>query len=303
MWLWWSFSAAFLFAVVTHIDKYLLGKFFKGGTTRSILIFSALAGIPVSLVIGLVNPGVFGIDFLKAILIIFNGMVYLLSLWPYFEALNRDEASRVSPLFEMVGVISLISGGLFLHESINFKQLLGAFLIVAGGIGILVEIKKGKGFTFKKDVFWLMLLAAFLTAVNGLIFKSVAEVGSLWVTMFWEYIGFSLFAVVVLVFSRTFREQFIKVFKKNKGTVIGINVVNALIATGAKICFHIASLSTMVAIAFWVMDGIQPVIVLVLGSVITRFLPGITKEDISLRALIHKGGFIALMAGGMYLLI
>jgi uncharacterized membrane protein len=303
MWLPVALVSAMLFALVTHVDKYLLTRFFKGGSIASLLIFTSLVGLPIVLIIGIFNREVFGIPWNLAGIIVANGMVYMCSLIPYFMALDRDETSRVVPLFEMVGAISLLLGWVFLKETIVLKSLIGSVIIVGGGVGLVTEFKSRGKFKIKKDVFGLMFLASLLTAVNGLIFKAVAMEESLWVTMFWEYVGFVCFALVILVGSKKYRLQFQKILKINKLLVVGVNFFNALLAAGAKISFHIVTLATAVAISFWVIDGFQQFFVLIIGIIITLVLPKIARENISKRMLVQKLGFIAVMLCGSYLLI
>jgi uncharacterized membrane protein len=54
----------------------------------------------------IVQPDVLRIAPLHAVIVMLNGMVYVLGLLPYLYALQRDEASIVVPLFQTSAVFS-----------------------------------------------------------------------------------------------------------------------------------------------------------------------------------------------------
>lgn len=86
-WFYIALVAPALWSVTNHIYKYLIGKYFRGGGTGSLMIFSALIGLFVVPVIYAFHPNVFNISWFYAVLITFNGFLYALGLLPYIYAL------------------------------------------------------------------------------------------------------------------------------------------------------------------------------------------------------------------------
>src|SRR5262245_20283977 len=121
-------------AVGNHIDKYLLAKKLDRRGIGSLMICSALIGALAMPLILIVQPQVLGISLLHAVLIMLNGMLYVLGLLPYFHALQRDEASIVVPLFQTSAVFSFLLGLLVLGEDLTGWQLGAALLIICGSI-------------------------------------------------------------------------------------------------------------------------------------------------------------------------
>jgi len=96
-WFFIALIAPALWAVTNYIDKYLLEKHFKTGGAGALLIFSALIGLPLIILIPLFDAGVFVVGVRNAIIMIISGSVYLFGFLPYFYALKNDEASFVVP--------------------------------------------------------------------------------------------------------------------------------------------------------------------------------------------------------------
>jgi len=72
-------------------------------------------------------------------LILWGGAATGLS-WPfYFKALQTGDAVRVAPIDKLSVVFTLALAALFLHESVTPRILLGAALIAAGSIVLLVK--------------------------------------------------------------------------------------------------------------------------------------------------------------------
>lgn len=66
------------------------------------------------------------------IFLILSGLATGASWLCYYKALQMGEASRVVPIDKLSLVITMVLAALFLHEQVTVKSLLGAGLIVAG---------------------------------------------------------------------------------------------------------------------------------------------------------------------------
>jgi len=199
-----------LWSVTNHIDKYLLGKYFKGGGVGALMVFSSLIGLLLLPVIAVWHPEVLNFS-QTSILIAVNGFLYILAVLPYFYALQKDEASIAVPLFQLIPVFSYVLAYYVLGETLTNNQLMGGFLIVLGAIGMTLDLNDGKKIKFKKEVFWLMMLSSLIFALNFLFFKFFAIQSSFWFTSFWEYVGFAVFAFLLMVFVKPYRKEFVTV--------------------------------------------------------------------------------------------
>lgn len=264
------------------------------------MVFSSLIGLFLLPFIAFLHPEVLVFS-TKNILIVLNGFLYVLAVLPYFYALQKDEASTCVPLFQFIPIFSYVLAYFVLGETLSSNQLFGGLLIVAGAIGISLNLSDGKKIKFKKEVFWLMMLSSLIFALNFLFFKYFAIQSSFWFTSFWEYVGFAIFAFLLMVFVKSYREQFINVMKTNRVVVLSLNGANEILNIIAKVSFNFASLLTPITIT-WIVNGFQPLFVFGYGVILTLFLPKIVKEDIGRKSLIQKMLAILVMFIGTYFL-
>jgi len=294
-----ALAAPALWAITNHIDKYLINRYFKSGGVGSLIIFSALIGLFVLPFILIIHPAVFGIGSTLAILITLNGFLYVLAMLPYLYALEKDEASIVVPLFQTVPVFSYILALIVLKEVLTIYQIMASILIIIGAVGLSLDLDNR--YRLKKKVFSLMIFSSFLVALNGLIFKFVAIREDFWTTSFWEYIGFSILAFMLLVFVKSYRKQFLAVIKINRVSVISLNTLNEVLNIIGKIVMNFATLLAPLALV-WVVNGFQPFFVLLIGIFITLFFSRLGKESLKKQHIIQKVTAIAIMFVGVYLL-
>ena len=146
-----------LWSATNHLDKYLISKYFKGSGVGALMVFSSLIGVFLLPIIIILHPEVLSIS-LNSILIAINGFLYILAVLPYFYALQKDEASICVPLFQLIPVFSYVLAYFILGETLTNNQILGGLLVVAGAIGISLDLSNKKKIKFKKEVFWLMML-------------------------------------------------------------------------------------------------------------------------------------------------
>jgi len=183
----WFFIALLspvLHAAANHIDKYLLSRYFKGGGTATLIIFSSIFGLVVLPFIVLIEPNVLDITPSHALLLLLSGIIYTVYLIPYFYALNQDEASIVVPLFQTVPIFGYILAYFVLGETLNNQQIFASLLIISGAVFLSLDLNQ-KRLTIKKNIFLAMLLSSFLVALGALIFKFVAIQETFWVSSFW----------------------------------------------------------------------------------------------------------------------
>lgn len=261
--------APILWAITNHFDKYLISRYFKGGGVGALMIFSAIIGFFLLPIIYFIEPEVINIQLSFIVILILNGFLYVVGLLPYFYAMEKDEASIVVPLFQLIPLFSYILALFALDEKLTFIQIIASLLIVLGAILISMKLDNGKN-KFKTKVFWLMVLSSFLVALNGLVFKIFAIKESYWTSGFWEYVGFSIFAIVLLLFVKSYRKQFLFVFKNNKVAVLSINGANEILNIIAKLAMNFATILAPLALA-WVVNGFQPFFVLFFGIMLAMF--------------------------------
>lgn len=287
-----------LWAAGNHIDKYLVDRRMLNAGVGAALVFSALVGVPMTLIFWLLQPNVTSIHPINAAILMVNGVFYIISLWPYLLALQRDDAAVVVPLFQLTVVFSWALGLIFLNERLTVEEVMASLLVVAGSLVLTMRRRTGaSGARLKKDVLLLMLAAAFLNALNWFLFKFVAVQENFLVSSFWEYAGFSIAAGGLLLISAC-RHEFFRVLVTNSRTAMSLVGINELLALTAKIATNLASLTLPLAVISAI-HSTQSLFVLIFGLILSSVTPRQYKQDnISAHVFLQRITAILLIVAG-----
>jgi drug/metabolite transporter (DMT)-like permease len=295
MWLLYAFSGPLLWAASTHIDKFLVDKYFQHSDTAVLMVFTAFLGVAALPVLWLLEPKVLALPWLATGVMTASGVLYMGAMLFYLRAIQTEEASVVAPLFQANTLFTFALGLLFLHELPHWPQLLGAGLVVTGALGLSLD-KKLKFGSFKPQLVVLMLTATFVLALSSVVFKFFAIHDEFWSTTFWTFVGEGLFGAAILAVPR-YRDQFVRLFKKNPGAVIGVNAANELINLGGGLGVRYASLLAPVGLVSAI-SATTTFFVFLFGILLTLFFPRLGREDLSARNVYQKAvGGLLIMAG------
>lgn len=298
MWLIFAFSGPVFWALSTHIDKYLVEKYFKNSDTAVLMVFTALIGLLMLPFILWYQPDTLSLPLFDVLVMMVSGLLYMGSMLFYLRVIQSEEASVVAPLFQMSTLFTFLLGYFLLGETLEWINGIGAILIVVGALTLSLD----KSFHLRKlkwRLLGLMLLCTFILALSTVLFKFFAVQSDFWATAFWTYVGEALFGVGILLVPRYFK-QFILLLKTNTGPLLGVNAANELINLGGGLAVRFASLFAPVVIVSAIAST-TTLFVFVFGVLITIFLPRIGREDLSRANLFQKGIAAVLVAVGVIL--
>jgi len=281
------------FSVIT--DKFLIEKKIKDPYVLTI-VFGLMTGV-MGIVLGFIT-GFQQIGFVQIGFMMFAGMLLLLYLFPYFEAMKIDEASRVIPLYQFIPVITLILSSIFLKETLTYKQIIGLLIVVSGALLISMEKIEGRIFRPRKS-FWLILLSSLMYGSIGILFRFVVKNTSVWTTLSYEYIGTGITALILFLFIPRINNGLKKDIKSIRSSIglIGLD-------KGLGICAQISegfALSLAAVPLVSTIGSIQPIIMLIEGVILTMWFPHIIKENIRKETIAHKFISILIIFFGLYL--
>jgi drug/metabolite transporter (DMT)-like permease len=299
MWLLYAFSGPILWALSTHIDKYLVDKYFRHSDTAVLMVFTAFLGVIALPVIWAFEPKVMALSTLAIGVMTFSGILYMGAMLFYLRAIQSEEASVVAPLFQASTLFTFLLGLILLHELPRWPQLIGVVLIIGGAIGLSLD-RHLRLSSFKPRLVLLMLAATFAVALSGVVFKFFAVHDEFWSTTFWTFVGEGLFGAAILAVPK-YRRQFVTLFRKNPGAVMGVNAANELINLGGGLGVRYASLLAPVALVSAV-SATTTFFVFLFGILLTLFFPRFGREDLSARNVIQKAVGGVLIMGGVALI-
>jgi uncharacterized membrane protein len=284
-WLIYAFSGPILWALSTHIDKYLVERYFKQGSVAVLMVFTAIIGALALPIIWLFQPGVVALDPQSIAVITVSGILYMSAIYFYLQALQTEEASTIAPFFQAAAIFGLILGYFVLDEKISPLQIIGVLLIIAGSV--ILSLRFGRGTSrVKTRMVILMLTCALAIALSSLIFKFFAVRDEFWTTTFWNFAGQALFGVILMLIASN-RLQFKGMMRSNSGAVLSVNIVNELINLGGNLGLRYALLLAPLAIV-QAISSTTLFFVLFFGIVLSLFFPRLGREEIGIASLMQK---------------
>src|SRR6201996_8718533 len=165
MWLLYAFSGPLLWAASTHIDKFLVDKYFHDSDTTVLMVFTAFLGVLALPILWFFDPKVLALPWLATVVMTASGVLYMGAMLFYLRAIQTEEASVVAPLFQANTLFTFALGALVLHEMPHWPQLAGAGLVIAGALGLSLDKNMHLG-SFKLRLVLLMLAATFVVALS-----------------------------------------------------------------------------------------------------------------------------------------
>lgn len=296
--------APVLWSINTHTDKYFLSKYFNGGGTGAVFLFSSLFSVViVAVTFFFTDHKVFTLSSEHLAILLFVGLTSALGFYSYLQALNQEEATVVVPFLQLVPVFGYVFGVIFLGESLTVNQLLAVALIVAGLVIISLEFEVGEKVRFKGKFMLPILASAFFFALHDVLFKVVAIEEDFVLSIFWQYVGLAVIGLFVFTFVPKYRAQFFELFKDHREhrSFIGLNVISEILYIIGNIANNFATLLAPVVLVL-VVSSYQPLFVFAGGVFIAAFFPKIATERLSRGHLLQKALAIAVVCVGSYML-
>ena len=307
-WIIVALLAYFLLAIANIGDKFLVDNILKSSKAYAFVVCT------LGLIVFVVAPWLLewpGFPLFTLNLI--NGAIFTIALWLLYEALRRDEASRVLVLIGgATPIFSLIFSLLLFKEQFSLYQFLGLFVILLGII--LIALLPQQRSLFKRVMNFLKLnnekkLPALKIALLSSLFYSLYFIStkiaysyqSFSSSFLWTRLGAFLFSLLFLI-KLNDRREIIKMFKnsepnKNKFLVF----LNQIIGSSGFILQNYAIFLGSVVLVN-ALQGFQYALILIFSAILSLSMPKLLKENFSKRIIIQKSMSVILIALGIYFL-
>jgi len=174
-------------------------------------------------------------------------------------------------------------------------------LVILGSTIISFEIDIDNRFKLRRKVILPMIAAAFFWAAGDTVLKMVALQENVVRSLFWENLTLFLAGIVIFIFVRSYRENFLLALKNNSKIILSFNLLNEGLYVLGNIIFAFAYIMAPVALVL-LTDSFQPVFALIIGVFLTIFFPKISVEKIGAKHLWPKIIAICITGIGTYLL-
>src|SRR6266567_288285 len=110
-WLLFAILGPLSWAISTHIDKYLVDKYFHDSDTAVLIVFTAVVAMFALPVIWLFEPRVLSLPLSAIAVMTVSGILYMGAMLFYLRALQSEEASAVAPFFQLSTIFTLLLAG------------------------------------------------------------------------------------------------------------------------------------------------------------------------------------------------
>ncbi len=292
-WIIITLIAVLFWAVSNIIDKTIVSKYFKKPVIY-IFFLGIFSAIPL---LAIPYTGLSIVSGWQVILALLAGALYLYGLIPYIYALFDEEVSRVIPIWQITPVFVLALSYLFIGESLTKMHLIAFALILFGSI--LISVKRTKGLFKLNKAFYLMILSSAIFGIQYVLTKYVYLNQSYVNGFLWIKLG-TVLAVIPLFFVAKYRKEFANIIlnlKKRTQIVIACSEICGL--TGVVLVNYAISLNSVSLIS--ALEGVQPLFVLILAGILSKWQPKLLKEEIGKKTLLIKLIAIILIILGVYL--
>lgn len=297
-----AFVATILWSLVNISDQYLVSKYSVGKRgSGGLVLFSSLVGIVVAILIGFLTAGIFQIPYADKLLLVMTGGLSIAWIVLYLFTLEIESISSVVPWFLTIPIFGYVLGYTFLDETLSIQQLVGSIIVLIGVLIISIDFSG-----YKKKFKWrpaiYMLMACFLYAICGVIFKYVTINNNYWVSTFWEYAGLGFFGILIFLLVPKFRNEFMYMNKKGGASIFALNSLSETLTIIGNLLVNYAILLAPVTLVYLV-GSFQPAIVLFMTLIATKFFPNIAQENLTPKVIIPKIVAIIIMIIGSKFLI
>lgn len=293
----------FLVALQTIFDKFLL----TSNRVSEPATYTFYVGVMSLFTFALFPFGFHLIGLTQFTWSIISGVIFIYGIFCLFTAIEKNEASRVSPMVgAIIPVTTLILSVVFLGEKIVLREFLGILFLIFGGIFISLKFTKGHKDKKVFSGFYPTVLAGVFIASAFVIFKYLYEGDNFFNVFIWTRLGLVTGALSLLVFP-FWRKVILKSFqgfkqhkKENRKTGILFVANKILGGVGSALTHFAVSLGSVAVVN--ALASVEYVFVFILGLVLSFKFPSIFQEKTDRKNIFHKSLAICVIVVGIVLI-
>jgi drug/metabolite transporter (DMT)-like permease len=293
-WIFLSLLAPLFWASSNFIDKYILGKYTIG--ILDFVFFSTITSwiffATIFFFVGKPELNIF------SLIPITTGMMLVYSYGFYGKALEQGDTSSLVILFKLIPVITAILAFAFLGQTLSSNELLGFIIVLFGAT--IISYERGKGIFIKG--FAMILIAILIWSLMTLLIDYGLTKMPFWHYIMLDNLG-SMIAGLTMFIIPSIRKQVVKGIRTARaGKYLWISWNNVLDFLGQMTIKKALSIAPSAGLVTVVMQ-VQSLYAILIGILLTLFIPHIIKEEISTSMLIKKFVGAVIMFIGVYILL
>ncbi len=294
-WIIFALIAPLCWAIGSILIKFLRVNYMD--SPLGYLVFIAPTAV-LSLLLLLIKP--FKYPGITNLIICFTaGIIALIGYYIWIYAIHKIDVSNAVIIGGVMPLFVLILEYIFLKETLSINDYIAFISILTGSLLISVENVNNK-IAIKKET-WLIMLSSLMFATHTILLKLASET-NFTTAMITRETGMLMALSLVFVFSDKVREKTLNIINK-------LNLRNKIISYSAEILGMTGLVISYIAIQngpaslVSLLTGFEPLYILIITAILTKFFPRIIKESINKKTIIIKIISIILMFTGLYFII
>lgn len=300
-WLAISIIAYFFLALEVILDKFLLSS----KRVSHPVIYAFYTGMLGLFALVFVPFGFHGIGAIEIISRLIVGMIFIYGMLCLFFALNKSEASRVTPVVgAVIPIVIFFLSIIFLNEQFHVREIYGIAALIIGGLWISYDFEaKRKMFP---GFFW-SILAGVLLAISATALKGFYLHDNFFNAYIWTRVG-AFLGVLVFFLVPAFRNIiFLSLFKFKKperrsGQSGILFVVTRSIGGLGSILKEKATSFTLASVTVVnALSSTEYVFIFLMGLFFSIWLPDVFQEKKDWKNIIQKVLGIVIITIGLIL--
>ncbi|KKT25723.1 MAG: hypothetical protein UW11_C0024G0007 [Parcubacteria group bacterium GW2011_GWA2_43_9b] len=296
-WFLFALLGYFLYSLATISNKFLL----RQQATTKPLVFTFWIGL-LGLFTFILAP--FGLHWVNPKLFIFDiltGAVYFAALLSFYQALDKNEASRVASVFgSLTPIGTLVLSGLILGNNLGWPQL-AAFIILIFG-GFLISLEKGRdGIKEKLKGFKYIIATVILHSVYFVMLKHLFGYQNFITGFIWSRLGMAVVALAILTYPAWRRMILSSARMATAG--IGYLMVGSKIAAGFGSLFVSLAIFRGNVSLVNALQGSEYAFLFLLTIFLAKKFPAILREKLNGGIIAQKISAIIIICVGLALIV
>lgn len=274
------------------IDNYVSDVHFKGRGSVGQKVFSGWVYTIFAIILMFVlGPKLGEIPIGTAIFLVAAGVIVSLSSIAYYRALEIEDSTNIAIFYQMAPILYLVFGWFLLGEKFSPMQLIAFATILAGPLLVVMGSRKNSRKTKLRAVALVSIYVLIYTIGNVMFVMANQGIElDFRVAMTFTFLGKGLGNMVLCyIIKPKWRKRFRRVIKESRGRVYFPLFVNGVLGLIKDASYRSALLAApAVAVAAAAGDSLEPIVVFMMGIVLTLINPRLGREKLDKKTVLAR---------------
>lgn len=280
-----------------YIDNYISDYYYKGKGAASQKYFYAVAFMLLAIIMFIVGAATSSLSLSLSLSVapigalasfFISGLTTSFAGIPYYKTLELDDSTNLGIFVQLAPILYLLLGWMFLGDNISSLQLIAFFVILSAPLLIIFSTnrRKDKRIRLKAAAFAFLYVMMIVSANLIFVKQNTAEIAFI-IELSFTFLGKGVGNAIVMACMPKWRRRHKTIARSSHGKVyrpLVCSFAACIIKDFAQYSAMIAAPS--VALASVVADSSKPVVIFLMGLIMTVLWPKFGREDLSRHAII-----------------